>query len=108
MINTLSDLNYDDVVIRAAFTLAFAAFLRVGEFPYRETDLNLGPTFRNWFLTESSINWIEGEAHMELTLPASKTDPFRHGIQLLIAGSNDAGCPVAAMRPLAEIDRHRP
>lgn len=32
MINTLSDLNYDDVVIQAAFTLAFAAFLRVGEF----------------------------------------------------------------------------
>ena len=108
MINTLSDLNYDDVVIRAAFTLAFAAFLRVGEFTYRETDLKLGPTFRNWFLTKSSINWVEGGAHMELTLPASKTDPFRHGIQLLIAASNDAGCPVAAMKRLAEIDGHRP
>jgi len=61
MINTLSELNYDDVVIRAAFTLAFAAFLSVGEFTYRETDVKSGPTFRNWFLTKSSINWIEGE-----------------------------------------------
>ena len=84
MIDTLSDRNYDDVVIRAAFTLAFAAFLRVGEFSYRETNLKIGPTFRNWFLTKRSIHWIEGGAHMELTLPASKTDPFRHGIQLLI------------------------
>ena len=107
MINTLSDVNHDDVVIRAAFTLAFAAFLRVCEFTYRKTDLKLDPTFRNWFLSKSSINWIEGVAHMELTLPASKTDPFRHGIQVLIAASKEPGCTVAAIRRLAEIDGHR-
>ena len=45
---------------------------------------------------------------MELTLPASKTDPFRHGIHLTIAASNDHACPVNAMKSFLLIDRHRP
>ena len=45
---------------------------------------------------------------MELSLPASKTDPFRHGIQLTVAASNDAGGPATAMRNLFAIDTHRP
>ena len=44
---------------------------------------------------------------MELTLPASKTDPFRHGIHLTISATNDIGCPVSAMRKLIQIDTHR-
>ena len=59
-------------------------------------------------LNKSSIRLIGGGAHLELTLPASKTDPFRHGIQLVIACSNDAGCPVTAMKQLIRIDTHRP
>jgi len=45
---------------------------------------------------------------MEHTLPASKTDPFRHGIWLLIPASNNEGCPVDVMKRLALIDTHRP
>ena len=44
---------------------------------------------------------------MELTLPASKTHPFRHEIQLTIAASNDAGCPINAMKELGRMDSHR-
>jgi len=47
MLNGLTQLNYNDVVLRAAFSLAFAGFLRVGEFTYRRIDLDLGPAFRN-------------------------------------------------------------
>ena len=36
------------------------------------------------------------------------TDPFRHGIELTIAASNDLGCPVSAMKRFARIDTHRP
>ena len=96
--------------IRAVFTLAIAAFLRVGEFTYRQTDIETGPLFRSWFLTKSSIqlqNW-KGESYIKLTLPASKTDPFRHGIELTIAASNDLDCPVHAMKRFARIDTHRP
>ena len=45
---------------------------------------------------------------MELILPASKTDPFWHGIRLTIAATNNAGCPIAAMKQFRTIDSHRP
>ena len=38
--------------------------------------------------------------HLELTLPASKTDPFRRGITLNVAASGDDACPVRALRHL--------
>ena len=44
---------------------------------------------------------------MELTLPASKTDPFRHRIQLTISATKDIECAVSAMRKLIQIDTHR-
>ena len=99
--------SYNNTVMQAAFTLAFAAFLRIGKFTYKQVDFELGGMFRNWFLTKSSINIDQGGAHMELTLPASKTDPFRHGIQLVISSTEHAGCPVAAMLQLIRIDSHR-
>ena len=39
--------------------------------------------------------------------PASKTDPFRKGINLIIASSGDSACPVKAMKQLFAIDTHR-
>jgi len=107
ILNGLTQLNYNDVVLRAAFSLAFAGFLRVGEFTYRRIDLDLGPAFRNWFLTKNSVPIATGGDYMELTLPPFKTDPFRHGIQLTISATNDIGCPVSAMRKLIQIDTHR-
>jgi len=108
ILNKLGNTSYDDLVTRAAFSLAFAGFLRVGEFTYRKNDLDSRSTFRNWFLTKSSIRLIADGAHLELSLPASKTDPFRHRIKLTIAASQDAGCPVMAMKNLIQIDAHRP
>ena len=107
MLNSLQTYDYDDIVTRAAFTLAFAGFLRIGEFTYRAIDLQMGSVFHNWFLTKSSIQLTHNEKHIELTLPASKTDPFRQGIQLIIAGSNDEACPVRAMKRLLAVDTHR-
>jgi len=43
----LPGFNYDDLVTRAAFTLAFAGFLRVGEFTYKATDRVPEYTFKN-------------------------------------------------------------
>ena len=80
----------------AAFCLAFAAFLRVGESTYTARDLE-DPEFAECFLTRRSVSLFED--HLELTLPASK-DPFRRGITLTIAASGDVACPVQALRYL--------
>ena len=48
LLKVLSPLNanyYKDVVTYAAFTPAFAGFLRVGEFTYKESDRNLAQGF---------------------------------------------------------------
>ena len=99
--------TYCDTTLRAAFTLAFAGFLRVGEFTYCKTDLDLGPNFRNWFLTKSSIRISADGSYMSVNLPSSKTDPFRHGVEIIIAASRDEACPVRAMQEFFRADRHR-
>ena len=83
--------------IYAAFYLAFAAFLRVGEFTYTARDLE-DLDFAKWFLTRRSVRLFND--YLELTLPASKTDPFRLGITLIIAASGDAVYLVRALRYL--------
>jgi len=110
ILSVLGNNSYNEAVTHAAFSLAFAAFLRVAEFTYRQADIDMGPLFRNWFLTKNSIQLKElrGKEFIELTLPASKMDPFRHGIQPTIAASNDAGSPVRAMKPLRSVDTHSP
>lgn len=83
--------------MKAAFCLAFAAFLRVGEFTYTERDLE-DEDFAEWFLTRKSVKLYED--HLKLTLPSSKTDPFRQGVTLNVAATNDDACAVRALRQL--------
>jgi len=80
ILNQLAIPNYDNAVLKTTFTLAFAGFLRVGEFTYRKADQELGLAFKNWFLTKSCVRFVNDRQDIELTLPASKTDPFRHGV----------------------------
>ena len=107
ILSHLSAANYDHIVLHSAFTLGFAGFLRVGKFTYPETDMHLGVSYSKWYLTKQSIRMAEDETYMELTLPASKTDPFRKGMTLTIAASSDIGCPVQAMKRLQTTDHHR-
>lgn len=107
ILSHLSPANYDHIVLHSAFALAFARFLRVGQFTYREADTNLGVSYSKWYLTKESIRMADDESYMELTLPASKTDSFRKGKTLTIAASSDIACPVQAMKRLQATDHHR-
>lgn len=83
--------------VYASFCLAFGAFLRIGEFTYTWKDRQ-AEDFGQWFLTRRSVRLHKD--HLELTLPASKTDPFRHGITLTVAATDDDACPVRALKHL--------
>ena len=65
----------------------------MGEFTFTAQDLK-DPEFA----TRRSVRLFED--HLELTLPASKTDPFRRDITLTIAASGDVACPVQVLRHL--------
>ena len=80
-----------------AFCLAFAGFLRAGEFIYTAYDLK-DVEFYKWFLTRRSVRFYDD--YMELILPASKTDPFRQGVTLTIAATGDEACAVTALQRL--------
>ena len=84
-------------LLAAVFTLAFAAFLRSGEFTYTEEDLR-DESFADWFVTRASVRFDPEGKFMLLRLPASKTDPFRVGLTITVAHHpGDRFCPVRMM-----------
>ena len=85
------------MTIYAAFCLAFAGFLRAGEFTYTARDLS-GMDFHKWFLIRRSVRFYDD--YIELILPALKIDPFRQGITLTIAATGDEVCVVTVLRRL--------
>ena len=94
----------DNLNFNAAIKIAWSGFLRCGEFtvPNRHS---FDPTIH---LTRSSITFIPSLAeptHIRLTLPSSKTDPFRKGVSILVArvlseGESDSTCAVLTLQCL--------
>ena len=80
------------------------AYQRCGEFTVPDRH-SFDPTIH---LTRSSITFIPSLAeptHIRLTLPSSKTDPFRKGVSILVAralseGESDSTCAVLALQRL--------
>ncbi|KAF7296793.1 Integrase/recombinase xerD like protein [Mycena indigotica] len=82
----------------AAFCLGYAGFLRSGEITSgngKDASLNL---------TRNNVQFLPNFEHAEyiqLTLPSSKTDPFRKGVTLTIAAvPGEPTCPVTALKRL--------
>ena len=97
-----------DHTMKAAMSLAFAGFLRCGEFTIgKNTAFN--PSVH---LTRSSVKFLPDMAtatSILLSLPASKTDPFRKGVTILIAAAPGIiTCPVAALRQIFHGDPGTP
>lgn len=68
--------NQAQATLHASYCLAFAAFLRAGEFTYTKTEAT-DPKFSEWHVTRRSVQLLADKLY--LSLPSSKTDPFRKG-----------------------------
>jgi hypothetical protein len=96
-------LNYN-----AAIRLAVAAFLQCGEFTVRKS--------RSFdtaaHLTRSSVRFEPSFAapnYIVLSIPCSKTDPFRKGMSLFISAAPGAStCPVTSLKELYTLDPRPP
>jgi integrase len=114
ILRVLSDPRYatshEGITLRAAFTLAFAAFLRIGELTYSAHDVQQPQAldFSRWFVTKQSVIVAEDLSALEISLPASKTDPFRKSVTITVAATGDAGCPVQAMSSYLSFDKRPP
>ena len=86
-------------VVHAASCLAFSGLLRCGEFTTKSAHFN--PAIH---LSKSCLKFMPNAlspAYMLLSIPASKTDPFRKGVTITIAAApGQPSCPVTAMQLL--------
>nr|QBH67571.1 hypothetical protein UEMT_2037 [Ustilago esculenta] len=81
---------HDRRMFRAAFCLAFACFLRAGELTWGAEELS-------GQLTVGSVSFATDRSHATITLPASKTDPFRRGAKLTAPAVRTSTCAVSAL-----------
>ena len=97
MLQRVSQRSREGATLYAAFCLAFAGFLRSGEFTYTSKDRDMA-NFGKLFLTRRSVTLFDN--HIVIRLPLSKTDRFRKGIDIPISASGNDACPVKALRRL--------
>ena len=92
----------DNANFDAAVKLAWAGFLQCGEYTVANSQ-SFNPAIH---LTRSSVKFIpniEEPTHIHLTLPSSKTDPFRKGVSIFVAkalASKESTCAVLALKHL--------
>jgi hypothetical protein len=85
--------------------VAWAGFLRSGEFIYSLKDQTGSHDFINTKLTRSDITFDERYEYAILRLKRSKTDTDHKGIEIIFAATHTQICPVSALRRLFLIDK---
>ena len=96
--------DWNDVMLWVAATLCFFGFFRSGEITSpSESVFDEGAqlTFR-----DVTVDLIEDPRMLKVRLKASKTDPFRAGIDVFIGRTDEEVCPVTAV--LAYMARRGP
>ena len=88
-----------EITLHAAFCFAFANFLRIDEFIYKQ-DEQYTFDFNRWHVIKSSIIFYENS--LNFTLSTSKNDFFRKNITLHIIVSNDDDYSITSLRYLFE------
>jgi len=90
----------------ASVTTAFVGFLRCGEFTM-QSPRAFDPSIS---ITRSCVQFcpsLESPSYIILTVPSSKTDPFRKGMAITIASAPGVRtCAVYALKGLFQYDPH--
>lgn len=95
--------SIEECTIDAAFKIAWAGFLRLGEITYTKGDLKKA-TFADIHTTRSDTSFAEGDQYAVLRLKRSKTDTEHSGVQIIFAGTSKNTCPIASLRRLFLMD----
>ncbi|OCL00942.1 uncharacterized protein K441DRAFT_531873, partial [Cenococcum geophilum 1.58] len=82
--------------------VAFAGFIRVGEFTYNIANRKNDKTFAAIKLIRGDVRFIANYAR--LILKRSKTDKAYKGVNIILARSRDSACPVEALEALFMLD----
>lgn len=104
-ITQATPISIEELNIDTAFKVAWAGFLRMGEFTYTDTEAQ-SRVFARTKLTRSDITFSDGDQHAILRLKRSKTDVQHTGVEIILAATQSAArtCPVTALRTLFDRD----
>ena len=87
--------NCDFVMLWAAYCVGFFGFLRAGEFTVRSaSDFDQSSSLT---LQDVAVDQHTDPSVVQIRLKQSKTDPFRHGIDIFLGRTNTDLCPVSAL-----------
>ena len=86
----------------AAFKLAFAGFLRMGEFTHTKQRAADSQAFATANLTRSDVRLAAN--HATVRLKRNKTDRLHQGVTIIVAATGKHNCPVHALGQLFERD----
>ena len=85
--------TYERIMLWAACSLGFFAFLRAGEFT-----LTSGSSHQTVLSpSDVQVDSTNNPTYLTVTLRRSKTDPFGHGCTLYIGKTDSRSCPVTAI-----------
>ena len=86
--------------LNAAFTLAFAGFLRLGEITYDARQRANSLAFIRDHITRKVVQFSPTADHLVVTLRRSKTDTEQRGVRITIAAISGPLCPAARIAEL--------
>ena len=98
--------DFDNIMLWAACTTCFFGFLRSGEITSPSAH-DFDPTY-HLSLTDIAVDNPSHPLAISVYIKASKTDPFRKGVQIFLGRTNDHLCPVAAMLAYVAIHGRQP
>ena len=82
--------NHNKLIFWSVCILAFFGFLRSSEYVSTSTS--------NYSKDRTLLHVLIKKGRIHLTIKASKTDPFREGVTLLIGPTHHSICPVRALK----------
>jgi hypothetical protein len=101
-ITDVNTTNLQQLNFSVASIVAFAGFLRMGEFTIKDSQAKEPPeVYQQTRLTRSDVTFGADDSHAILRLKRSKSDVDHHGVDVLLAASpGSPTCPVIALRKL--------
>lgn len=87
--------NFNNIMLWAAYTTCFFGFLRAGEICI-PSDAGYDPGAHLSF-SDIAVDNALNPTLMQVRIKASKTDPFRQGVDIYLGRTYNNLCPVAAM-----------
>lgn len=87
--------SFDNIMLWAAFVLCFFGFLRSGEVTI--PNASAYDSSAHLSFSDIAVNSSMSPSVIQVTLKASKTDPFRKGVTIYIGKTDNFLCPVSAL-----------